>query len=69
MALADSDDFVETAHIVEHFVIKLCGFAANIPTETAYRRAESFGSTMPTVRCAMTSVTAVAGLNVSNATV
>ena len=65
MALAESDDFVETAHIVEHFVIKLCGFAANIPTETAYRR---FGSTMPTVRCAMTSVTAIAGLNVSNAT-
>ena len=42
MALAESDDFVETAHIVEHFVIKLGGFAANIPTETAYRRGEEF---------------------------
>ena len=42
MALAESDDFVETAHIVEYFVIKLGGFTANIPTETAYRRGEEF---------------------------
>ena len=42
MALVESDDFVETAHIVEHFVIKLGGFAANIPTETTYRRGEEF---------------------------
>lgn len=61
MALAESDDFVETAHIVEYFVIKLGGFTANIPTETATAVAKSFGSTMPTVRCAMTSVTAIAG--------
>ena len=46
MALVESDDFVETAHIVEHFVIKLGGFTANIPTETATAVAKSFGSTM-----------------------
>ena len=69
MALAESDDFVETAHIVEHFVIKLGGFAANIPTETTYRRGEEFRQHDADVRCAMTSVTAIAGLNVSNATV